>query len=205
MKFLPKSLESSNLMILNTYYNSGSFNPDEPDDVLDIIYKDMDTDKKYVETIRNPKIEIYIVKPEYRTYTHMRNFHPLEECDKYTMPYKSRFKEIAKILGCTPKEAKYSVYTSQSDMDIEHFYMMQFLKEYGNTLPKTLSLGFSDIEADSIMFPGFPETGEAPINAISYYNERTKNMYTLVCTQDNVPVVDKGHRKYEYYEKLRSS
>ena len=191
-------------MILKTYYDKGSYDVNTPDDVLDIVYKDMDTGKKYVETIRNPKIEIYIVKPEYRTFTHMRNFNPLEECTKYTMPYKSRFVHIGKILGVSPKDAKYSPYVAQSDIDIEHFYMMNFLKEYDNDLPKTLSIGYSDIEADSIMFPGFPDVGEAPINAISYYNERTKNMFTLVCTQDNVPVVDEGHRKYAYYEKLRS-
>jgi hypothetical protein len=204
MRFLPKTLDGSNLMLLNTYYDQGTPDNNTPDDVLDIIYKDMDTGKKYVETIRNPKIEIYIVKPEYRTFEYMRNFNALEECTKYTMPYKSRFKHIAEILGCTPQEAKYSVYASQSDMNIEHFYMMQFLKEYGNTLPKKLSLAFSDIESDIINCEGFPEPGEAPINAISYYDESTKNMYTLVCIQDNVPKVDKEHRKYEYYEKLRS-
>lgn len=203
MKFLPKSLDGSNLMILNTYYNSGSPDISTADDVLDIIYKDMDTGKKYVETIRNPKIEIYIVKPEYRTFKYMRNFNSLDECTKYTMPYKSRFKHIAEILGCNPKEAKYSPYVSQSDMEIEHFYYMQFLKEYGNDLPKKLSLGFSDIESDIINCTGFADPGEAPQNVISYYDDSTKNMYTLVNIQDNIPVVDKDHRKYEYYETLR--
>ena len=203
MKFLPSSLDSSNLMILNTYYNQGTPDNVTPDDVLDIIYKDMDTGKKYVETIRNPKIEIYIVKPEYRTFTYMRNFNPLEECTKYTMPYKSRFKHIGDILGCTPQEAKYSPYVSQSDMEIEHFYLMQFLKEYDNELPKKLSLGFFDIESDIINFIEFAEPGEAPQNVISYYDENTKTMYTLVCVQDNVPVVDPIHKKYEYYETLR--
>lgn len=208
MKFLSQTLDNSHLMLLNTYYNSGSDDYSTPDDTLDIIYKDMDTGKKYVETIKNPLIEIYILKPEFRTYDvdsgYMPNFMEIDKCMKMTVPYKQRFSHIAKQLGCDPKEAKYSPYIFQADMEIEHFYMMQFFIEYGNELPKKLSLGFSDIESDIINFDSFAEPGEAPPNAISYFDESTKNMYTLVCIQDNVPHLDPSHKKYERYEKLRT-
>lgn len=204
MKFLSKTLDNSNLMALNVYYNQGTQDYDTPDDILHFVYKDMDTGKKYVEVIRNPKVEVYIVKPEFRTFNYYRNFIPIEQCTKYTVSYKFRFKEIGKILGCSPKEAQYSKYLYQGDLPIEHYYLMQFFIEYGNTKVKPLSLAFSDIEADIINCEGFAEPGEAPINAISYFDDYTKNMYTLVCVQDNVPHVSETHKKYEYYESLRT-
>ena len=204
MKFLSRALDNSNLMILRTYYSGGTRDYVTPDDVLDIIYKDMDTGKKYVETIVNPKIEIYVAKPQCRDYAHFKNFIPIDQCDKYLVSYKSRYAEIGKILGCSPKDAKFSPYVYQIDMDIEHYYMIQFQIEYGNDLPKPLSLGYSDIESDIINTTTFAAPGECPPNAISYFDDNTQDMYTFVCTQDNVPVVDPSHKKYEYYEKLRS-
>lgn len=204
MKFLSGALDSSNLMILNTYYDKGTDDFSTPDDVLDIVYKDMDTGKKYVETIHSPRIEVYVVKPEYRTFTYMRNFIDYSKCDKLTVPYKTRFAEVAKVLNCTPKEAQYSPYLFQGDMDIEHFYLMQFFIEYNNDQVKKLSLAYSDIENDIINVKGFADPGEAPINAISYLDASTRNMYTFVCVQDNVPHVDPSHKKYDFYEKLRT-
>lgn len=206
MKFLPKVLENSNLMILRTYYNPGTKDYRTPDDVLDIIYKDIDTGNIYTESIPNPKIEIYITKPEKRTYQHYKVFSPIEDCDKYLVSYKFRYAEVAKILGCTPKEARYSKYVNQLDMNIEHYYMMQFYLEYDRKESKPITLGFSDIENDIIQLePGvFPEPGETPINVVSYFDEVTDTMYTLICIQDNVPHVPEGHKRYEYYEKLRN-
>lgn len=203
MKFLSKALESANIMILNTYYDNGTRDFSTPDDVLDIIYKDMDTGKKYVETIHNPKFQVWITKPEYRTYTHIPDFVKKEHCDCYTIPYKQRYSEIAKILGCTPKEAKFSPYIFQADMNIEHFYYMHFFMEYMNDKEKKLSKAYSDIESDIIDVVGFADPGEAPINCISYLDENALTMYTLVCVQDNVPHVDPSNKKYKVFEHLR--
>jgi hypothetical protein len=192
-------------MILRTYYNSGTNDFTTPDDTLDIVYKDIDTGKIYVETLNNPKIEIYVVKPEYRTFNFYKTFIKKEQCNKYLVPYKTRYADIGKILGCKPKETKFSKYVYQIDMDIEHYYLMQFFKEYGcKTDNKPLTLGFSDIESDIIQIgEGFPSPGETPTNAISYFDESTHTMYTLLCVQDNVPRVPETSKKYEYYEKLR--
>ena len=203
MKFLSRALDNSNLMLIKTYYNPGSKDYNEPDDVLDIIYKDIDTGKKYVETIPNPKVEIYILKPEYRTYSYYKNFESIDKCTKYLIPYKSRYSEVAKILGCDANEAKFSNYVYQLDLDVEHFYAMQFFIEYDRKESKPLSLGFSDIESDIIAFDEFAAPGEAPPNAISYFDDNTKTMYTLVCVQDNVPHVSETHKRYELFEKLR--
>jgi len=192
-------------MILNVYYDKGSPDMNKLDDVLDIIYKDMDTGKKYVETIIGPQFEIWITKPEYRNYKHIKNWIKKECCDRYIVPYKTRFKEAAKILGETIEAVKYSPYLFQADMEIEHFYLMQFALEYGNTLPKKLSCGFLDIECDLINIPVTrpPEYGEAPINLVSYMDAERKQMYTFVNTTNNVPIVPEDHPRYEYYKDLR--
>lgn len=204
MKFLKEVLEGDHVMILKTFYNSGSRDFDTPDDVLDIVYKNIDSGKIHIETIEHPKIEIFVVKEEFRTYTHYPNFIEKEKCDSYWIPYKTRFKDIGKILGTNAKGAKLSRFVSQIDMDIEHFYLMQFYKEYGQYTDKhPITKGYSDIETDSIMFPSFPPTGEAPINAISYFDEETDTMYTFVCTQDNIPHLPSTDNRYERFEKLR--
>jgi hypothetical protein len=194
-------------MILNIYYDRGSYDSSKNDDILDIIYKDMDTGKKYVETIKNPKYEIWVVKPEFRTFDYIRNWVKKDLCDRHIISYKNRFKEAANILKCPFDQVKYSPYLLQFDIELEHFYLMQFALEYGNNLQKKLSCGYIDIEADIINIPvsRFAEPGEAPINCISYLDSsRTPmQMYTLVNITDNLPNVPPESPKYLYYEGLR--
>ena len=55
--------EVNHVMLLNIlYFNERNYNED---DVLSIVYKDIDTGEKYVENIVKPEIEIYIDKEEY--------------------------------------------------------------------------------------------------------------------------------------------
>lgn len=199
MKFLRGDFTGRHVMLLNIYYNRGSYNSTN-DDVLDIIYKDMDTGKKYVETIVNPKIEVWIVKPEFRNYKHIRDFMLMEQCDRVMVHYKTRFAEIGQKMGISADEAKTSPYVMQADIKIEHFYLIQFNIEYHNDEHKTLDLGFLDIENDIIQCNGFPQPGEAPVNAVTYICQRTKNAYTLVLAKDNLPVVGEGHPAYENIE-----
>jgi len=204
MKFLSPNMDGKNLMILNIYYDRGSYDPRSTDDVLDIIYKDMDTGQKFVETIKNPEFEVWVLKPEFRTFSHIKDYEDRSRCVKVKVHYKSRFKELSDLMKIPLDKIKFSPYIFQADMDICHFYIMHFGIEYGNDIPKKLSCGFLDIENDIINVKGFPEPGEAPINAVSYLDADTMQMYTLVLTTDNVPIVSTEHRKYEFYETLRS-
>lgn len=205
MKFLKEPLDGEKLMLLKTYYDPGSKDFDIPDDVLDVVYKNVDTGEIHVETFEHPKIEVFVVKEQFRNFNHYPNFLKKEECDSYWVPYKSRFKDIGKILGITDiNKVRKSNLLGQIDMDIEHFYMMMFYKEYGQYVTqRPLTKGYSDIETDSIAYADFPPVGKAPINAISYFNEETDTMYTFICTQDNVPVLPKSDKRYARFEKLR--
>lgn len=204
MKFLQSNMEGKNLMFLNIYYDKGNYDWSNPDDVLDIIYKDIDTGKQYVETIKNPLIEIWITKKEYRNHDYIKDFEEKDYCIPVKVHYKSRYKEVAKLLNIPQDKVKFSPYVYQFDMDICHFYMIQFALEYPTDAVRRLSIGFLDIENDIINVTGFPEPGEAPINCVSFMDVNNMQMYTLVLTTDNVPVVAEDHRKYAYYEKLRA-
>lgn len=190
MKFLNDTFNHKDIMPLNLYYDRGEFG--KPDDVLDIIFKDMDTGKKYVETIVNPIIEIWIVKPDFRDkYTFIHDYYQKSECFPVRVHYKSRFIEIGKMLNIPADTVKFCPWLCQMDMDIRHFYLIQFILEYGNTRHKVISRGFLDIETDIINIDTFPEPGEVPINAVTYIDAERKEVYTLLLTTNNIIIYDK--------------
>lgn len=189
MKFLTGDFNGRNVIPLNIYYDGGKYGVWD-DDIIDIIYKDLDTGRKYVETIRNPMIEVWIVKPEVRSkFTHIRDFIPKEDCIPIKVHYKSRFKEIGERMGISADAAKASPYVCQADMKIEHFYLSNFILEYHTDAPKAISLSYLDIENDIIQVDGFPSPGEAPINAVTVIDGDRMSAYTFVLGKDNLPDV----------------
>lgn len=183
MQFLTRFTPGDHLMLLNIlYYDPHDF---KKDDVLMIVYKNMDTDEIYVENIKRPKIEVWIVKPEYRNTIGRisRDYYKEIYMEPYIFPYRSRYISIAKVLGLSSAdEAKRSPCVAGSNVDIRDFYACQFQLEYGNDLPKKLNVGFLDIENDTIeLKPGvFPKYGECPINMVTYIDEPTLTCYTFV-------------------------
>ena len=132
MKFIPLEMVRPHMIPLNiVYYNPMTNGGDFSDpDVLTITYKDQDSGQKFVLDIKNPKIEIFITKPEKRTYTHMRDMFLMEDCDKYTVPYKSRWNFAAKKLELESSDmAKASPYVFNADIAIETYYLIQFVME----------------------------------------------------------------------------
>lgn len=187
MKFLPPQYDNVDIMPIKFLYHYGTRNT--PDDTLDIVFKVLDSGKKYVHTIVNPKIEVYIVKPEMRNYTHFKDYERIENLNKYTVSYKNKIAELSKLMKIDYKDVKFCNFIYGSDMKIETYYMMYFLEEYGNNLPKTLSCGFFDIESDTIGFKGFPPLGDPPINAITYIDDISENCYTVILRNPNNPQI----------------
>ena len=205
MKFLPANMEGKNLMPIHVYYSRGTYDGSVPD-ILDFVYKDLDTGKKYVESIVNPYYEVWIVKPEYRNYTHIKNFIKKEMCTCHRIHYKTRYKEAARLLNINnPKDVKHNPYIFQFDINIEHFYLMQFKHEYGNDLLKKPSVGYLDIESDMFQSTGKVVIGADPVNCISFLHDDSKTMYTALLKKDNIPHVDPSHPKYQIYEKMRKN
>lgn len=203
MKFLDGIFDNKNIMPLNIYYDRGSYGS-KNDDIIDIIYKDMDTGKKHVQTIKNPKYEVWITKPEHRNYEHIRNWISKDKCYPVYVHYKTRYLEMAKHLGVPADEVKYSPYIFGFDHQIENFYLVHFILEYGNDKYKKISTGYLDIENDTIRVPGFSDVpGECPVNMVTYIDGDKRNSYTLVLKQDDIPDVDENHKNYHFFNELR--
>ena len=182
MKFLKGvDPEVNHVMLLNIlYFNERDY---EQDDVLSIVYKDIDTGEKFVENIVKPEIEVYIVKEEYRNQVKgiVRDWYPKEWMEPRRVRYRNRYAQIARILELPDKEwAKTSPYVAWSNIDIKAYYCIQFELEYSNNRTKHLNVGFLDIENDTIELEGFPEYGETPINAVTYIDEPSLTVYTLL-------------------------
>lgn len=189
MKILPPDESHNGVVPLNIMYYSGE-NFNEPD-IATIIYKDIETDQKRIVQIPNPMIEVYIVKPEYRDYTHMRDFMEAQYCYPLTVHYRSRWYEIAKELGLADgSEAKTCPYVFGADIELENYYLMQFLLEYPVSEKPELSMGYLDIENDVINYPRIPEYGKAPINLVTYIDGTDKQVYTFILIKDAFPEKD---------------
>lgn len=203
MKFLPPEMVTPSIIPLNFIYDRGA---DYGQDTLTIIFKDNDSGMKSSYTIKQPVIEAYFVKPEYRTFDNDLSHHwyPIEKCYKKVVPYASRFYEAAKELGLENSEqAKLNPYVYGLDIEVENFYLIQFIKEYPCHEVKNINCGYFDIENDIIRIDHFPEYGETPINAVTYIDGNTKTAYTLILAKSDIPVVSEKHPKYAEYEDLR--
>lgn len=203
MKFLPPEMVTPAIIPLNFIYDRGT---EFGQDTLTIIFKDNDSGMKSSYTIKQPVIEAYFVKPEYRTFDNDLSHHwyPIEKCYKKVVPYASRFYEAAKELGLENSEqAKLNPYVYGLDIEVENFYLIQFVKEYPCHEVKNINCGYFDIENDIIRIDHFPEYGETPINAVTYIDGNTKTAYTLILAKSDIPVVSEKHPKYAEYEDLR--
>ena len=203
MKFLPPEMVTPSIIPLNFIYDRGT---EFGQDTLTIIFKDNDSGMKSSYTIKQPVIEAYFVKPEYRTFDNDLSHHwyPIEKCYKKVVPYASRFYEAAKELGLENSEqAKLNPYVYGLDIEVENFYLIQFVKEYPCHEVKNINCGYFDIENDIIRIDHFPEYGETPINAVTYIDGNTKTAYTLILAKSDIPVVSEKHPKYAEYEDLQ--
>ena len=203
MKFLPKTVDKDNVMLCNIIYNRA--NGDNPD-TLDVVYKELHTGLKYVESIEKPKINIYFAKEEYRNYNYNKAYMPLNECDVHEVQYSAIPWYIAKNSGDSTyadmlkmaletKQFRYIgkmhqyPYVFGSDIPIETFYRTQWLLNYDNSNEKRLTKGFLDIEVDTIDTVGFPKDGTCPINAISIVDGAGYKVFTFLLNNPDNPQI----------------
>jgi predicted PolB exonuclease-like 3'-5' exonuclease len=203
MKFLPHR-KKEETMLVNVIHHRERKNTDWKD-YLDIVYKDLKSKEKFVETIESPKIEFYMTKEEHRNYNHNRDFIPLSQCDKHETEFKNVSFYIAKQLG--PQAMAYikqcqeqgnrslirnmhkSPYVFGSDYDIENWYRIQWLLHNNNDEMKPITKQYMDIEVDSIDIEGFPRNGNCPINAITIVDEESKTSFTFLLRNGKNPQI----------------
>ena len=212
MKFLDPRFEGRNLMPLHVMsYDSFELGAR---DAIAILFKDMTTGQKYVQTIEHPKYEVWVLKREYWARALQMAagdcvLEPWEEkanCECFRISYHNREKEMARILGCEPADVKYSPLIFGYDIDVEHFYWMHFLIEYGNDIPKKVSVGLFDIESDIIQITGKAAApGSCPTSAITFIDVDHLEVYTFVNTKDGLPVYAETHPNYAQIQKVRDN
>ncbi len=167
--------EKSNISLYNVLlYNKWSCrnysnNPAE-DDELFIVYRDS-KGKKKVHIIPKPPMEIYFVKPEYRTFMTCREYIEMDKVDSVKIEaskVRSRiYNEVCKYDDIVSKQLK-KIYDSavatqqwdlrneifkwpyvcMADMKIEHYYMIHMAYHYNLDHPHIIDKAFADIEND---------------------------------------------------------
>lgn len=206
MEFLKlKESKKDDIMLINIIYNQPSAQTNWVD-TIDVIYKDLTTGKKHLETIINPTMDVYFTKPEYQNYDYPKYTLPIEQLEVKNISCKNAPRDIAKIAGgkflqyyeacrqCKNRKAmknlhKYK-YVMASDYDPESYYRIQFSCHYLNDKRKPIDKLYSDIEVDGINFPGMVTGGVAPINAITLIDEKTRISYTFALRNEKNPQIE---------------
>jgi DNA polymerase elongation subunit (family B) len=205
MEFLQlKESRRDNIMLNNIIYNQPSAQTNWVDSI-DIIYKDLSDDKKYLETIINPTMDVYFTKPEYRNYDYPKYTMPIEQLEIHNISCKHATRDIAKIAGgkyaeyyrqCVETKNRKAMknlhkykYVMASDYDPESYYRIQFSCHYLNDKPKPITKMYSDIEVDGINVEGFVKDGVAPINAITLIDEKTRKCFTFALRNEKNPQI----------------
>ena len=212
-KLLKKYPAGSDITLMNCFYQfrqrdeMGNYK----DDFLVMVIKDNTTGKKEHFVFKNPKYKFYILKEGIEA-NYNKLFIEQDKLVEYEVEYKKLEKTIAKLLG---READYNDALSlgdkqsirklhadprvfNSDQSIEDKYRHEFSKYYPNNVGK-INKAFFDIEVDgryiTTDFPE-PELAEAPVNAISLFDERTNRVVTLLLNDPRNPLIGAFIREY---------
>lgn len=193
------------ITIMNTIFDRGKDPKDDKyKEYLSIIYKDNQTNQKYVQELVNPVYDYYMIKEEYKQ-LHNRLFVSKDEVDMISVPHINLEKDIAKRTGLLDfyyknmsngnARANGQLHTHpdvfNSDMNIEDHYRLKFDKLYKNSIENRTSKSYIDIEVDTInMASDFPQPGECPINAITLILQEQRAVYTFLLRNKKNPQIE---------------
>ena len=158
-----------NILEYNSYKMGGSRNAPNS---LFIVWRDKEG-KKHVQHIKNPKMEIYYVKPEYRTFLTPREYIEMDKVIPVTISgnntnvikhitatlYQSNdvvAQAIIKDLNEAQATGNFSLkkqvhkwpYVLMSDLDLETYYWIQLGYHYNTMHGHVIDKCFADIEND---------------------------------------------------------
>lgn len=196
MKFLG-NIDTSNLILLDVKYSKIKNDSGRFEDYAMLLMKNMVTGEKKVFNIKNPEMEIFFTKPEFRNYDYNVTAIEREKTFPKVVKYKDVIKEIVKEAEGKWKEyykqcleqSNYKAtknvfhynYAFGSDLDICDYYRCQWNLNYHNPhLQIKLSKMHLDIEVDGIETKGIPLHGEAPINAVSVTDAEGMTCYSFL-------------------------
>ena len=198
-------INTKDLLLLNVLYYRGS--KEDKIDKLLVVLKNVKTNEKRVIEIQEPTCFMYVVKEEYRDYSYVPAFRPLEQCNQIRVKYKNLVDAIAEVAGeaglrfvesC--KNNNYKAlknihkypYVLGTDYNMESLFRIEWMLHYHDKdVKNTITKSFLDIEVDTIDIVGFPRNGECPINAVSFVDGEEKVVYEFLLRNDKNPQIEK--------------
>lgn len=212
-----KELAGRRLMLCDVIYQRGTMTTGWSD-YLNFVYKDLVTKKKELYTIKDPKITIYEVPEELRTFKKPRHYMEKEKLIPHEVLYRDVLKEIAKMAG-KEYEQYYRQHRSNKerqqlykwpyclggDIPIETYYRVIWEQELWNDDRKWMDCCYLDIEVNQKNWDGpIPRHGECPIDMISLCDGVTRKVHTFYLkVPDNpqiIPFIE--YRQEELQQKL---
>lgn len=197
----------SDWILFNTLYHKNIDKKDRSSpDALTLVFKNMNSGKKMVKTIKNPLMEIYMAKDHVDLGTYHHVDIPIGDLNVYDVSYKYKLKDMAKLIGkeqwywnCL-KERRFNdldqimLYNrfASADRNIEDFYMYKCRKHLGTKELKNTRKAYMDIEAD--IMKGYLDLkhteGDAPVNAVTLLDEESMTCYTLALRDKDNPLIE---------------
>ena len=166
-------------------------------DALYVIVRDTKTNEKKVLTLRNPTMDIYFEKEEFRkTHDYNIDYTELAKCVKKSVPYSQIIYAIANEIGEEGKAFINNAFSTRnyralndihlypyvfgSDIDIRTHYRYKWLRDMDSIdTPKILHKACADIEVDSFELPGFPKPESCPIDLVTLIDMKNNVSYTF--------------------------
>ena len=162
-----------------------------------VLYIDDRGDVQYTEEPAD--VDIYIVKPEFRTYTYNKPQERIDHMEKITCKYSNIRYEIGRRAGewglsilAKAEQLRDQRWLNQllawpycfgCDFQPEYYFMKKWYDKYPLQKPN-LTKAYLDIEIDQIDFKAdmdhVSETAWAPVNCVSVVIEQTREIFTFV-------------------------
>ena len=178
-------------------------------DYLYLIWRDLNTQEKYLKCIQEPEIDIYFEKEELRNHRYNKNYERIENLNKKTVKYKDIIYEIANEIGERGRQFLNNAFQTRNyqklselmlypyafgvDYDAPSWYRIKWLREMDNDIPKKLHKGYLDIEVDGIEVDGMPSAQDCPVNAITLIDDWNMTSYTFLLVNREYHEKDTTH------------
>jgi hypothetical protein len=205
-------INKENSMLIDIQYVKSNRKNGTPD-YLYLIWKDMDTNEKYMQAIKEPPVEIYFEKPEFRDHVYNKNYTTIDTVTKKVVRYENIIYAIAEDMGDIGKQKLRSCFETKNyqglkefyiypyvygaDHDVRVWYRNKWMETFDNDRPKVLSKGFLDIEVDTFESPGFPDPAFDPIDLITFIDITHSKSYTFCLVDRECKPKDMTNMSYD--------
>ena len=204
-QLLKKYPLGANITIMNTFYQHPVWNDGQKlsDDFIVLVYKDNDTLQKHYCILSKPEYTYYVSKPGTEL-DYSQLFVSKDLVEPVTVPFTELEYDIAKRTdnvdfykeNIRNKDRGRNAELHKdpriffSDVNIEDHYRFKFAMTYSNNIEK-LNKAFFDIETDLKYCPtDFPERGNCPINAVSFFDEKSNHCYSFLLRNPENPLIE---------------